>query len=474
MLFVLIALWAVSVILLLSDPRSKVMRRLSAVTFAGGAGALSAVLDERIIPYVLDVYNNEAAERVLYTLQAASSLTSYYMVPYSFLLFAAAYHPRPLYSGTQGRAIAFALLIPIAACILLTPPYNEYEPITFRVVALWAVPYILIGATLVATRQVRNPHLRLNHWIVCLAVLPTLLYIMVMNYILPSFGMLRMWVYNTWIVAFGTFVFFSGLFTYGFMGVRVLVDRRRLDSTLRAVTSGTTILNHAIKNDVGKMRLFGEKIRSYAERTNQPDLREDIEVILSTSAHIQQMVRRVHHLTQDLELRKLRTDLGSLLQSTLQALEPTAGPAVAFHRDIPEGYQATVDGAQLREALNNILSNALEAMQGDGEITIKLTETKKTITIEVRDTGPGMSRSQTHKALEPFFTTKSGDGMNFGLGLPYAYHVMRKHGGTLHIDSEEGKGTGIYLTFPKKSIQFTKQTTSHQQKGEVATHGATD
>ncbi len=88
-----------------------------------------------------------------------------------------------------------------------------------------------------------------------------------------------------------------------------------------------------------------------------------------------------------------------------------------------------------------MISNAIDAMNGQGRLFLTLREGKRELTLEVRDTGPGMDKSQAAKALEPFYTTKGGKEASFGLGLPYAYYVMRKHGGALHIRSKPGVGT---------------------------------
>ncbi|MGO4376414.1 ATP-binding protein, partial [Paenibacillus sp. MCAF20] len=92
MLFVLIALWAIAAILWLSDRRSDINRRLGAVAFSGGAGALAAVLDLSWIPAATEAGMSVSGQQMLYYVQAVSSLTSYYGLPYFFLLFALAYH----------------------------------------------------------------------------------------------------------------------------------------------------------------------------------------------------------------------------------------------------------------------------------------------------------------------------------------------------------------------------------------------
>ncbi|WP_373230002.1 sensor histidine kinase [Cohnella sp.] len=455
MLFVWIALWAVALILLLSDTRSSINRRLSAVALCGGAGALAAVLDITFIPYINATYPNEGLENALYHIQASSSLVSYYGLPYSFLLFALAYRP-VLMNRTMERLTLLVLLLPIIGCLLFTSGYNEVYPITFTVVVWWAVPYFAAGTVIVLLKKSGHYSPSHTHWMICLAVLPPVIFAMLMSYLLPSLGLLRMWKYNTWFVSIGIAVFVMGLFTYGFLGVRVLIDRRRLDSTLRAVTSGTAILHHAIKNDVGKMRLFTEKMKAYAESTDQLELLEDIKVVQSASNHIQDMISRVHRRTEDLEVQPAEVDIGELIRHTLKPHEPLL-QSIKLHVNVSGGWLCRLDPAQVGEALNNLIANAIDAMEGTGHLFLSLRESKRELIVEVRDTGPGMDRGQTSKALEPFYTTKSSKEANFGLGLPYAYYVMRKHGGSLQIRSKLGVGTRVYLTFPKSRIKAMQQ-----------------
>ncbi|MEK0313825.1 HAMP domain-containing sensor histidine kinase [Cohnella sp. 56] len=476
MLFVWPALWAVALFLLAAGSGSSASRRLAAVAFLSGAGAMAAVLDMNIIPALAEGAVRDRWERPLYHLQAWASLSSYYGVPYAFLLFALAFRPIRLHPAVR-LGLPVVLLLPIACCLLLTPGYTERYPISFDIVVWWAVPYILYGALHILLLRPRHTPLAPTYWIVCLAVLPPVLFLMVMSYVLPSLGLMRMWVYNAWVASLAVAVFLIGLFSYGFMGIRLLVDRRRLDTTWRAVNSGTAILNHAMKNDAGKLRLFGEKMKRYAERTGQPELLQDIETMLAASLHMQEMIARVHRRTGDLALMRSSVSLGGLVRGTLATLQPQLGGGIRLWLELPaRDWQAEVDAAQLGEALNNLVANAAEAMRGAvrvpeaalagspeaasaaspetaaGTITVRLSAGRRDLTIEVADTGPGMGRSQRARALEPFYTTKGGSA-NFGLGLPYAYQVMRKHGGALSIRSRRGEGTTVYLTLPKRSVR---------------------
>lgn len=416
MLFVLIALWAIAAIIWLSDRHASVNHWFGAVAFSGGAGALAAVLDMQWLPAAAEAGMNEVAQQLLYRLQAVASLTSYYGLPYSFLLFAISYRPVRLSKRLQ-QSLPLLLLIPIIFCIVFTPFYTEMYPISFSIVVWWAVPYILLGAVQVLLKRQLHASFSRTHWIICSAVLPPVMFCMVMNYVLPSFGMLRMWVYNTWIVGLGVTVFVVALFTYGFMGVRVNIVRRRFDSTLRAVTSGTAILNHAIKNDAGKMRLFSEKMKAYAIETNQQELLQDVETVLRASRHMQEMLQRVHRRTEDLVLRVENTDIAALVEQTMKGYEPTLGK-IKLSMNLIKGWRCLIDPAQVSEALGNIVANGLEAMQGSGELFIHLYETKRELVLEVRDTGPGMVKSEMTKVLEPFTRQKTEAIPILGLDCP--------------------------------------------------------
>ncbi|MDD9267477.1 sensor histidine kinase [Paenibacillus sp. GCM10023248] len=451
MLFVLFALWIIALGLLMIDPRSSTMRWMSSIAFTGGFGALAAVLSETFIPYIQLTVPNPSITSLLYRVMGICSLISYYGLPYSFAMLALNYNTS--WQKPPVRAwLPFALLIPPLACLLFTPGYTEELPISFGVVALWAVPYIFIGAVMIVLKKERLPALKRTHLFTCLALLPPILCVGVLNYLMPSFGFYRMWVYHVWILAFVVPFFIYTFFKYGFLGMRLLIERRKLDSTLRAITSGTAILNHAIKNDVGKMRLFLEKMRQHAEETNQEELLRDIDVVMGASTHIRDMITRVHEQTQELPLRMAPVRLGELIDEVLPALKPYAA-GIEVNVSVAENIILPLDRIQMAETLTNVLMNAVEAMPQGGVITVRTIQTKKQLVLEIKDTGTGMDKEVLKQVLEPFYTTKSGSRNNFGLGLAYCYSVMKKHGGSLELSSSPGRGTSVFLTFPMKGLQ---------------------
>jgi signal transduction histidine kinase len=446
MLFVLFALWFIASGLLIVDPSSRTMRWMSAVAFTGGSGALAAVISADVIPYFQQTAPNPALSSLSYRVMSISSLISYYGLPFSFAMLSIAYHAswiKPLWRTW----LPLALLFPPLICLIALPGYTEDMPIDFRVVATWAFPYILLGSILIVLKKEHLPAMKRTHFFTCLALLPPVLSVGVLNYVMPSFGFYRLWIYHVWILAFVVPFFVFTFFKYGFLGIRLLIERRKLDSTLRAITSGTAILNHAIKNDVGKMRLFLEKMKQLAIDTGQNELIQDIHVVMNASTHIRDMISRVHEQTQELPLRVSQVDVNLLIQDVLQPLEASLG-TIQVHLELPDQLLLRLDQIQVAETLTNILINAIEAMGTNGELTVKAFSSKKNIVLEIKDSGMGMEKAVLKQAVEPFFTTKSSNRNNFGLGLAYCYSVMKKHGGNLEISSELGKGTSVYLTFP--------------------------
>lgn len=100
----------------------------------------------------------------------------------------------------------------------------------------------------------------------------------------------------------------------------------------------------------------------------------------------------------------------------------------------------------LREALTNLIFNAVDAMPSGGTITFRTRRDGESALLEIADTGTGMSEEVRHRCLEPFFSTKGERGT--GLGLSMVFGIMQRHGGSLDLRSEPGKGTTFVITLP--------------------------
>jgi CheY-like chemotaxis protein len=102
--------------------------------------------------------------------------------------------------------------------------------------------------------------------------------------------------------------------------------------------------------------------------------------------------------------------------------------------------------SEIREALINVVFNAVDAMPEGGTMTLRSRlEEPARVLVEVSDTGVGMDEDSRRRCLEPFFTTKGDRGT--GLGLAMVYGMVQRHSGDILVESEVGKGTTVRLTF---------------------------
>ena len=104
------------------------------------------------------------------------------------------------------------------------------------------------------------------------------------------------------------------------------------------------------------------------------------------------------------------------------------------------------DSGQLEQVLMNLATNARDAMPGGGELTVTLSGGGGKQRLEVADTGAGVEKKNLGAVFHPFFTTRPG---KMGLGLTLARNVVRAHGGTLELLSENGKGARAVLELPE-------------------------
>jgi len=104
-----------------------------------------------------------------------------------------------------------------------------------------------------------------------------------------------------------------------------------------------------------------------------------------------------------------------------------------------------VDAKLIKQALLNLMINAVQAMEAGGELMIRLRADRDRAAIEVTDTGRGMTEEELARAFQAYYSTKK-DGT--GLGLPTMRRIVREHDGTIRVHSEPGKGTRFVIVLP--------------------------
>lgn len=155
-----------------------------------------------------------------------------------------------------------------------------------------------------------------------------------------------------------------------------------------------------------------------------------------------------------LKLEKESMDTAGLVHDVVHSLESEARTRnVDLRIDVSANLPLlTIDPVRIREVLVNLVTNALEHTQSGGAIVIRLSDSNgEGVSVEVKDTGTGMSAEDTDRAFERFHKGSGSRGL--GLGLAIARNLVLAHGGEIRISSEPGRGTTVRFTLPREAAE---------------------
>jgi signal transduction histidine kinase len=152
-----------------------------------------------------------------------------------------------------------------------------------------------------------------------------------------------------------------------------------------------------------------------------------------------------------LKLQREPTELGELARDVARAFASESGRRqVTLEVDAPSDLTSIdVDPVRIREVIGNLLSNGLRHTPAGGRVSVRVaTSVNQTVSVEVRDTGSGMTPEDTAHAFDRFY--KGVESRGSGLGLSIARSLVTAHGGEIHASSAPGRGTTITFTLPKE------------------------
>ena len=141
------------------------------------------------------------------------------------------------------------------------------------------------------------------------------------------------------------------------------------------------------------------------------------------------------------------TDINKGIESTLNVVWNELKYKAAVAKDYGDLPRVQCYPQQLNQVFMNILVNAAQAIKKRGEIRVSTRSDNGYVEIKISDTGSGIPKENLPKIFDPFFTTKKV-GKGTGLGLNVAYNIIKKHKGTIDVESELGKGTAFTIRIP--------------------------
>lgn len=209
---------------------------------------------------------------------------------------------------------------------------------------------------------------------------------------------------------------------------------------------------HEIKNHLST---FGLNLQLLAEDFNDPQTQRERRAFERVQ-RLQNECERLVEVSNDFlrfsrieELNLQPSDLLSVLEELIDFFGPMARNSnIKVNRYLPSDLPPVyLDSEIFKQAMLNLLLNAEQAMPKGGEITIQATIAPENLTLNLIDTGKGISAEGLEKIFKPFYSTRPG---GTGLGLPTTKKIIEAHGGTIGAQSEPGKGTKFSIRLPLK------------------------
>jgi len=174
---------------------------------------------------------------------------------------------------------------------------------------------------------------------------------------------------------------------------------------------------------------------------------EFIQILLKESDRLNQIVQEFLGFARPKNPEFHFVDLNEAIESvlTLTAQEARKARVQVQKKLDPSIGKRNLDGGLLKQAILNLILNAIQAMPDGGVLTVSSSLAAGAVEVRVTDTGTGISEENRKKLFSPFFTTKKN---GTGLGLAITYRIIENHRGTIDVASEPGKGTTFLVRIP--------------------------
>ncbi len=218
------------------------------------------------------------------------------------------------------------------------------------------------------------------------------------------------------------------------------------DERLRAMGEMAARISHEIKNPLGSMELFLSMLMAGKMRARD---RKYVEYVLFGVKTIDRIINNILSYTRPKELASGDGELKTVVSDTLEFMSiSTEARKIDLQFTPVSAGRAFFDPDMMKLVVMNLISNAMDAVGPNGRIKVDVRENGKYGVIVVSDNGPGMTEEIKRSIFNPFFTTKD-KGM--GLGLFIVYNIVKAHGGSIEVESEEGSGSSFLIYIPKES-----------------------
>jgi PAS domain S-box-containing protein len=215
-------------------------------------------------------------------------------------------------------------------------------------------------------------------------------------------------------------------------------------AALGRITAGVA---HEVKNPLNSMRLWLENLKESLPAEADSNALQAVQVLDKEIDRLDAVVKRFLDFTRPMEIRLEATQLADILRGVVEVAQPQLRKskvevAQLLPIDVPEVY---VDRGLLKQAVLNLVLNAVEAMPNGGKLHVVLSRRGEMAEITVGDTGKGIPLENRQKIFQLFFTTRPGGS---GIGLASTFRIVQLHNGSIDFTSEVGRGTTFRIELP--------------------------
>jgi signal transduction histidine kinase len=221
---------------------------------------------------------------------------------------------------------------------------------------------------------------------------------------------------------------------------------------LRALGQMAAGVSHDLKNMLNPLSMHAQIVQRAIARQDIAQANQSLEEMRQVIRRGVETVERLRAFSrQSPETRAQEGDLNALVREAIAIARPRmSSRATALSHIVEQLGEVSPIVARADEivaAVVNLVVNAMDAMSGGGTITLTTGQADGQVFLRVADDGPGMTPEVQSHVFEPFFTTKGAEGT--GLGLAMVFATMQRHGGSVSLETEPGKGAVFTLSFPR-------------------------
>jgi two-component system, NtrC family, nitrogen regulation sensor histidine kinase NtrY len=214
-------------------------------------------------------------------------------------------------------------------------------------------------------------------------------------------------------------------------------------------------LAHELKNPLFPLQTTVENLRKAREQ-NSPQFEEVFQestgILLAEIENLKAIVGRFSDFAKMPQPELSSVNLNEIVRTVVKLFEgqfsavgrPAITPELHLEDDLP---LIQADATLLHRAIENLVLNAMDAMPAGGVLMLRTTHKAGEVTLEISDTGTGLTPEESERLFTPYYTTKQH---GTGLGLAIVQAVVADHGGRISVESETGVGTSFHIDLPSK------------------------